>query len=78
MLKPKECIDARNDNGVSKQVGEQNGVSKQVELEKEASKNLQENLQENVPDQQDAGSNAENEIPQEYMLTKDRERRQIK
>lgn len=78
ILKPKECIDAKNDIGVSKQVEEQNGVSKQVELDKEASENLQENLQDNVPDQQDAGSNAENEIPQEYMLTRDRERRQIK
>ena len=34
----------------------------------EASENLQENLQESVTDQQDAGSNTENEIPQEHML----------
>ena len=61
---------------------DKNGVNKQVELEKEASKNLQDKLQADVPIQQDVeemqSSNEKTAVPNDYMLTKDKERRRIK
>ncbi|XXG58369.1 hypothetical protein AAC387_Pa04g0693 [Persea americana] len=75
MLKPKECQDAGK-------VEDQNGASKQVELEKEAPEKLQDKVQTDVPVQQDVeemqSSNEESAVPDDYMLTRDRERRQIK
>ena len=75
MLKPKECQDAGK-------VEDQNGVSKQVELEKEAPEKLQDKVQTDVPVQQDVeemqSSNEESAVPDDYILTRDRERRQIK
>ncbi|XXG70306.1 hypothetical protein AAC387_Pa06g3094 [Persea americana] len=75
MLKPKECQDAGK-------VEDQNGVSKQVELENEAPEKLQDKVQTDVPVQHHVeemqSSNEESAVPDDYMLTQDRERRQIK
>ena len=74
MLKLKEYHDAGK-------VEDKNSVSKQVELEKEALENLQDKVQadaliwHNVEEMQ--SSNEETAVPDNYMLTRDRERRQI-